>query len=609
MGTGASREHAFDPWGRPANAAVSARLVINGRPLSKAPQVRYLPSPPRSRPRGGASEGRPPSSAGRLLEAPARRRAVGEVRADGMSASSLTILDLLQDVERAPAGEGAGETTEAGLAALRRCHALLARSPPDRVDALAVAVHQKEGELLHRRGERPAAKQAYGRAITTAEGYIAQHAKECYPVLKRYVLAMMGLAKIWHEDGEVGEREREREGGHPIAACTPRRTSFHSIGVSSVGSFGGPRGVGEEMSASTTSRGSRVRIASEPQPLQPTETQLTRKEESGPQGRMARKLIALPCELLLIRCCEVVEIAHNYESELLIPPLLELARIYEDVQLYGRAKLVVQRCLGTLCCIYDYDHPWVIQLRKRVRRLEALRRKQLIHESATRIQATWKMYRAMCILEIILGHPVHRHPWIPSKFREKPDSSVIGSLVKNIPLTEGWEEGDLASWGKFSVASLEKSSTHRRLFQEALSPTQESSDPSDPDELPLETQITGPIDVDKLPPLDMSNFKHMIDTDEEGERTFFLPGVQVLSTMQKCDTDTSVEHTELGNVITVRTTTTKKMLTEKMNSDEKNGSVVEEETEEDREEEKEIIQIQGKPVRQQIRFKADGSAY
>ncbi|CCW67539.1 unnamed protein product, partial [Phytomonas sp. Hart1] len=399
-------------------------------------------------------------------------------------------------------------------------------------------------------------------------------------MLKRYVRAMMGLAKIWYNHAH------DERGGHS--------TATHSSSSVDLRNAKGGMVASHYFRANSSLRQSPQNVVQ-----RQTKTLFSPMREFLPYSRTEHQLLAMPCELLLIRCCEVVEIAHNYQSELLIPPLLQLAQIYEDVQLYNHAKLIVQRCLGTLCCIYDYDYPWVVQLTEHIRRLDALMRKKLIHESATKIQATWKMYRTMCGLENALGHSTHRHVWIPSKYREKTDLSVIDTFVKDIPLTEGWEEGDAAYWGKFSVESLGEDSTHRELFHEASLHSPEDSNYSNI-EVPLRAQVASPIHVNKMTSLNMI-IKDMIDTDDGETTSLLISDEPMLETTQKINTDTFVQCTEIDAAIEVRTITKTKILTKNISSSYEEIEIeTEDDTEELKKEEIEVSENQPEPIRWQI---------
>ncbi|ESL11503.1 hypothetical protein TRSC58_00745 [Trypanosoma rangeli SC58] len=152
------------------------------------------------------------------------------------------------------------------------------------------------------------------------------------------------------------------------------------------------------------------------------------------RSKMTRELRASPCELLLLRCIEVVEIGHRRQSELLIPALIELAQIYEDLRLYNRSLLLVRRCLGILSVVYDYDHPWIIQLRRRADFIAECLDEDNKVNMATKIQATWKMYKAMRLLEGAIGRPVVRHVWSSTTYRNQAnDTKFLNEFVNDLP--------------------------------------------------------------------------------------------------------------------------------------------------------------------------------
>ncbi|CAD2220257.1 hypothetical protein AGDE_06116 [Angomonas deanei] len=400
-------------------------------------------------------------------------------------------------------------------------------------------VYQKEGDIYHKQGELESAKDTYSRAITLAERRVARGEKDVYMVLKRYVLSMVGLARIWYQ------HEKEIKGFKFVDAQHPRVPAVEGDGgdsdlgsisslESSLSSAGSIFSLNEailramaprEPRSRTGPKFSRVKVNA---PHQIKETQLNNREDQFVlHSKMTRELIASPCELLLLRCCEVVELGHNCQSELMIPALIELAQIYEDLELYSRALLLVRRCLGILCNVYDYDHPWVIELQHRADRLNALLEQQMREEAATKIQATWKMHKAMRDLEDALGHPVKRHVWIPRKYRTTPDLDFLGDL-EDLPVDNGEPDDD--------------------VYVDDL-PDNGALVPVEPN---LPAVVYNPV-------------------ESQGEVVTFttmVPNAKVLGTTQDTETDTHIEQTDLGDILTIRTTTVTRTLTENVDDEE-----------------------------------------
>ncbi|KPI84579.1 hypothetical protein ABL78_6369 [Leptomonas seymouri] len=474
---------------------------------------------------------------------------------------SLRVLQLIQQadaVQNNPAEK---------LRVLRQCYPLLEEVPKERFDQLAVTVYQLEGDIYHQQMDIQSAKDTFSRAITLAEKRVARQDADMYVVLKRYVLAMIGLARIWydherdHQGFQFVDRRHPKMPAVDVANSEDSHSSLGSL-ESSLSSDGGsvfslnvallrsmaPRPPRRQTGPLFT----RLKLKA---PHTVKSSLFTREDEFVLHSHITRELVASPCELLLLRCCEVVQIGHNAQSELLIPPQIELAQIYEDLALYSRALLLVRRCLGILCSVYDYDHPWVIQLLQRSDRLKELLDNQLRNESATKIQATWKMHKAMQALADTLGHPVKRHQWIPQKYRATPDLDYLGDFIGDMPDNGLLGEGSEAP--KDPRADLQDPKTWAVVPQTVPVP-----------EVPLNSghprrdSSYGNGGMEPPYPTALANYAPA--EHREGGETFtaMVSNATVIGTTQDTQTDTDVQHTEFGDVLTVRTTTVTKTITE-----------------------------------------------
>ncbi|KPA75578.1 hypothetical protein ABB37_08460 [Leptomonas pyrrhocoris] len=471
---------------------------------------------------------------------------------------SLRVLQLIQQADAVPPSNPAEK-----LRLLRQCYPLLEEVPKERFDQLAVTVYQQEGDIYYQQMNIPNAKDTFSRAITLAEKRVARQDTDMYMVLKRYVLAMIGMARIWydHERDHQGFKFVDRK-NPKIPAVDPADSDDGSSSLSSLESSlssdgGSVFSLNEAIMRSMAPRpprrqtGPLFKRLKVKAPHMLKNAQFDREDEFVLHSRMTRELVASPCELLLLRCCEVVQIGHNAQSELLIPPLIELAQIYEDLELYSRALLLVRRCLGILCSVYDYDHPWVVQLMQRADRLKALLEEQLRNDSATKIQATWKMHKAMEALADALGHPVKRHLWIPRKYRATPELDYLGDFVGDMP-----DDGLLGDDSVEPEADLQDPRTWAMVPQTAPVPEVSlSSDRARP--VPSyeggELQRPSPAALEYYAP---------VEHHEDGETfTAMVPNASVVGTTQDTQTDTEVRHTELGDVLTLRTTTVTKTIT------------------------------------------------
>ena len=468
--------------------------------------------------------------------------------------TSLRVLQLIQQADNVPSSNPAEK-----LRLLRQCYPLLEEVPKERFDQLAVTVYQQEGDIYYQQMDIQNAKDTFSRAITLAEKRVARQDTDMYMVLKRYVLAMIGMARIWYD------HERDHQGfmfvdhKHPkVPAVDGTSTDDGSSSLSSLESSlssdaGSVFSLNEAILRSMAPRpprrqtGPLFKRLSVKAPHTLKNAQYNREDEFVLHSRMTRELVASPCELLLLRCCEVVQIGHNAQSELLIPPQIELAQIYEDLELYSRALLLVRRCLGILCSVYDYDHPWVIQLMQRSDRLKKLQDAQLRNAAATKIQATWRMHKAMQALADALGHPVKRHQWIPRKYRTTPDLDYLGDVPEGQPL------------GEDSAAPTEEAAADPRTWA-VVPQTQHTPEVSlGNDDLRPDSSYE---DAEQQPPEALVRYNPTEHREGGDTFTAMVPNANVIGTTQDTQTDTDVQHTEFGDVLTVRTTTVTKTITE-----------------------------------------------
>nr|CCD15033.1 unnamed protein product [Trypanosoma congolense IL3000] len=464
--------------------------------------------------------------------------------ADETDKVTLHILNAVKEAERLPVESGSLK-----LQLLHDCYPLLEQAPANRVDHLAVLVYQKEGDVLVTQGDVESAKTVYARAIQIAETCVARGEKEMYMVLKRYVLAMVGMARIWYEQerNTVGFTfaNNNIQGGPSLEDSFGSSASFASSILSDSSVFS----LNQEVLKSIAPKAPRRRIGPKvsavkiphPKVVKPT---YTTEDDFVLRSQMTRELKASPCELLLLRCIEVIEIGHRRQSELLIPALVELAQIYEELHLYNRALLLVRRCLGILCVVYDYDHPWIIQLRQRADYIIRRREHWSKESSAIKIQATWKMYRAMCMLENALGRAVTRHVWVPPPpATTNCDVAFLTNFLNDLPegvVLDGAEDGSgcrtpetgpsiPVTHGSYSVEVSPASMRRQQTF--ATSPN-----------------------------------------------TLMVRDSRIVSASQNTNTDTTLQETPQGGVITIRTTTTHRTVTEQVvdsGNDSRGGDCVE----------------------------------
>jgi tetratricopeptide (TPR) repeat protein len=516
--------------------------------------------------------------------------------------TSLRVLQLIQQADGVPQSNPAEK-----LRVLRQCYPLLEEVPKERFDQLAVTVYQQEGDIYYQQMDIQNAKDTFSRAITLAEKRVARQDTDMYMVLKRYVLAMIGMARIWYDHERDHQGFRFVDHKHPkVPAADGNNSDDGNSSLSSLESSlssdgGSVFSLNEAILRSMAPRPPRRQTGplfkrlklKAPHTLK--NAQYDREDEFVLHSRMTRELVASPCELLLLRCCEVVQIGHNAQSELLIPPQIELAQIYEDLALYSRALLLVRRCLGILCSVYDYDHPWVIQLMQRADRLKALHDEQLRNEMATKIQATWKMHKAMQALADALGHPVKRHQWIPRKYRTTPDLDYLGDFVGDLP-----EDQPL---GEESVPPTEgdDNMADPRTWQVVPQPAPVPEAPLSSDRPRRDTSYDSaesqpPYPGAELqPPYPGALVRYTPTEHREGGDTFttMVSNANVVGTTQDTQTDTNVQHTDFGDLLTVRTTTVTKTITEDLAHSDDNDEEDEEEEEEEPEEDYEDVDFSG----------------
>lgn len=114
-------------------------------------------------------------------------------------------------------------------------------------------------------------------------------------------------------------------------------------------------------------------------------------------------------ELVLLRCIETIEEGHNRRSDLLVDPLMMLARLYEDLKLFSRAELLVRRVSGILIVTYGHEHPLIAETKRCLESLVVKKEAALDNDAAVTIQSIFRMRREMRALEGKLGRPAKRH--------------------------------------------------------------------------------------------------------------------------------------------------------------------------------------------------------
>ncbi|PWV04549.1 hypothetical protein C3747_148g97 [Trypanosoma cruzi] len=519
-----------------------------------------------------------------------------EIKFDNNDAdpATLHILNAVREADSLP-----DKKASLKLNLLRGCYPLLEQVPPHRFEHLAVLVYQKEGDVYFAQGDKESAKTTYSRAIQIAETRVARGEKEIYMVLKRYVLSMVGMARLWYE------QERETTGftladkGIPVTFPEERNTPSVSSCDSSFLSDASTFSLNQEIIKSMTPKpprrraGPSVNVVRLPRPTK-IKCAFTAEDDFVLRSKMIRELKASPCELLLLRCIEVVEIGHRRQSELLIPALIELAQIYEDLHLYNRSLLLVRRCLGILSVVYDYDHPWIIQLRRRGDYLMECMEEKTMDYMATKIQATWKMYKAMCVLEEALGRPVTRHVWIPAVYHSQTnDTDFLKDFVNDLP-----EGTVLYGTGDFNEIFGSGDVVVENGAADGTRNTNDAHQPLD---------VIGGVGRDLLPSTNLervpSSFRRKTRAMNEVTRrsasieetsfaaeyppvqkeiqesvgNTFVPNGRVVGTTQDTQTDTHVQQTAYGGVLTIRTTTITRTTTEQEVDSDEEDSIDEEE--------------------------------
>ncbi|ORC85395.1 uncharacterized protein TM35_000351390 [Trypanosoma theileri] len=533
--------------------------------------------------------------------------------------ATLHILNAVKEADNLP-----DEKATMKLQLLRSCYPYLEQVPPRRFDHLAVLVYQKEGDVYFTQGDVESAKTTYSRAIQIAETRVARGEKEIYMVLKRYVLAMVGMARIWYEQERKTTGFTFAKKDLEIDVSLDESMASISSCESSILSDTSIFSLNQEILKSMAPKAPRRRVGpavNVVRLLRPTilKTHYTAEDDFVLRSQMARELKASPCELLLLRCIEVVEIGHRRQSELLIPALIELAQIYEDLALYNRSLLLVRRCLGILSVVYDYDHPWIIQLRRRADYLMECMDEKLKDGMATKIQATWKMYKAMCQLEEKLGRPVTRHVLIPKSYQNSnagpdflkdfvndlPEGTVLyGTGDADGPLGEALREinGSMQDRSDKTPSPINSSPKNSR------EPTPDLRDQRTPSSLRRSTHMgkgsspTGMNIEETRDPAISAVYPAVKHGDQPSVNTMFIPNARVVSTVQDTLTDTQMQDTEYGGVLTIRTTTVTRTITEQeVGSDEESSFDEEEEVIEEREpmDERELMRDEEYPTEEQ----------
>lgn len=194
------------------------------------------------------------------------------------------------------------------------------------------------------------------------------------------------------------------------------------------------------------------------------------EEEFVLYSKMPRELLASPAELLLLRCCEVVEVVHSRHSPLLLPVLETLANLYEELELFDSAILLLRRAVGILLSVYDYDYPLVLRILQRLDVLAEKRTMQRKVRAAIRIQSIWRMFQCMHQLSNVLQRPVHRHVWMSDTDQPSHDEGFLDNFWFSQDEEED-TEGEGRSDGKDTeTEALPKLSRHSPTSQRAPPP-------------------------------------------------------------------------------------------------------------------------------------------
>ncbi|RNF01970.1 hypothetical protein TraAM80_06690 [Trypanosoma rangeli] len=499
--------------------------------------------------------------------------------------ATLHILNAVKEADMLPDSKASLK-----LQLLHDCYPFLEQVPPHRFDHLAVLVYQKEGDVYFSQGDVEGAKTTYSRAIQIAETRVARGEKEIYMVLKRYVLAMVGMARLWYA------QERDTTGftfaDKDLPMMTPRETSISSLNslessvLSDTSMFSLNQAILKSMAPKSPRRraGPAVNVV---QLLRPVTMKMnfTAEDDFVLRSKMTRELKASPCELLLLRCIEVVEIGHRRQSELLIPALIELAQIYEELRLYNRSLLLVRRCLGILSVVYDYDHPWIIQLRRRADFIVECVDEYNKANMATKIQATWKMFKAMRLLEETIGRPVMRHVWSPATYRNQAnDTNFLNEFVNDLPegtvLCGTGELDELLDTGGGVDEEKKVNGSEHSVSDRPLPPAvlrgEGSRGPST--ELKMERPLSSlrrstramegatlPLGAIGGPYEEFPVAAEYLPTHGEGRipaNITLIPNGRISGAKRDMQTDMHVQRTAQGEVLTIRTTTVIRTSTE-----------------------------------------------
>lgn len=320
-------------------------------------------------------------------------------------------LEVLQYVRAADDHEG---QFHAQLKLLQAAEEALDTVIADDVDGLSVLVYQRLGTVYRDLGQVAQAKDALGKAIRIAEVMVAERRPFLYLVLVRYVDAVLHIAQLWlEEEGKKAQEELDRN----------RRKSTGLV------------------------------------------TSLT---------PAARRNMRAASETALLRCVETVELGDHKQSEILLTPLIELAKVYEAVEVFNRAILVLRRCIGILCVVYAHDHIRIPELQAWIARLTSLRRVQMRTEAAIKIQSVIRMFFCLRMLETVLNRRVKRHRWTPKHLRQGTVQRNEGFLTTYFGATDVSFDhaGTVGAGGSHSPAATNLTSSSEPRVEPSLTPTQ-----------------------------------------------------------------------------------------------------------------------------------------
>jgi hypothetical protein len=158
---------------------------------------------------------------------------------------------------------------------------------------------------------------------------------------------------------------------------------------------------------------------------------------SSGDGTREPSPVAFKTEKSLLRCCEIASSLCGAHSDLLLAPLLELAYLYESLEMPHEALLVVRQCHGLVAVNYGHDHIQIGALRERMQRLEEQREEQLRHRAAVKLQSAFKMRRQLRSFAKAAGTEPKRHAWDSGARRQDHETGICGvqGLGTALPIT------------------------------------------------------------------------------------------------------------------------------------------------------------------------------